>query len=145
MKNNFAPACPVSTELVDEHTIRIAAIITSIVVLLALYTNSYIIAALLAVDFFLRGFTNGKFSVIKQLSKFSSGKFNLTVKTTNAAPKKFAAKIGFVFAAIILLFQLLHLSTAAYIAGVTLIACALLEGLAGICIACLIYPIIFRD
>ncbi len=53
MKNQYAPACPVSIEKVDENTVRIIAIITALLTLIATITNSYLLSFFISVDFFL--------------------------------------------------------------------------------------------
>lgn len=140
--NNTIVTCPVSSNRVNENAVRVTAFFTILVTLTGVAFKSPVILSLLAFDFFVRAFTSGKYSVLKILSKRISDYAGLEEKFVDAAPKKFAAGIGFLFsAAIALSFFLDHTITAYSLAEVLLI-CAGLESFKGFCLGCIVYTIL---
>lgn len=143
MKRYIDIICPVSLVKADENVARTAAVFTVIVTAAALLTGSYIILFLLAADFALRAFSSGSASIIKILAMQAAGVFNLrNKKMIDAAPKKFAALLGMTFSFLAAIFLLFQLPVTALIIGSILIFCALLEGLFGYCLGCVVYTII---
>lgn len=140
MSTPISISCPYSINKVNENTTRVIAIEVIALSLLALLTNNFFITLVLEMDFAIRAYSNGNASPLKFIAKRISSLFPFEEKLANAAPKKFAASVGFFFSIAILAFQLLELQTAAYITGALLISCAFLEGVFGICVACIIYP-----
>lgn len=136
--------CPVSGDKVDENNVRTIAIIISLIILTALLLDSYILFFLAAIDFAPRSFTSGKYSFIRLTALSISSILRLNKKPIDAAPKKFAAGLGTAFSLISGLSLLYGNYFVTYLAGYTLLACALLEGLASICIGCHVYTIIQR-
>jgi len=134
--------CPVSPNRVDENTARINAIVTVIIIGFGLFQNSIILSLLLAIDFFLRAFTRGSYSPVRFLSKQVGHALHIAEKPIDASPKRFAAGMGMTLAIIISIFQLLNLESYAILVGAVLIFFALLEGLVGFCMGCLIYTYI---
>lgn len=137
IKNNVQ--CPVSFETADENAIRIAAGITFIASVAALYFKNPLILLILGFDFSLRALTNGKASIIKQITKFLAIQFRLNKKPVDAAPKKFAAGLGMVFCFLTAALLFLELDIAALIAGGALSLCAFLESGFAFCVGCLVY------
>src|ERR1017187_5447459 len=115
MKNNNELVCPVSAERVNENAVRTVAVISLVLVLLSLYLNNFVISGFLALDFMLRAFFNGKASALKALAKGFVRYAGLGNKPVDAAPKKFAASLGLVFALLISGFQAAGFITGAYI------------------------------
>jgi hypothetical protein len=134
-------SCPVSTARINENVARAAAFYVIAVATAGILLNSYIIIFLLAADFALRAFTNGNASPVKFLSKQTVKLLNIQARLTDAAPKKFAAGMGFVFCAAIASLLLAGLFTAAAVVAGVLFFCALLEGAAGICLGCIVYTL----
>jgi hypothetical protein len=139
MSQQITITCPVSTERVNETVVRIVAAFTVLLTAVGLLPNNFFIAGFLVIDFSLRAFYNGKGSLLKVLAKQLSFWFHLKQKQVDSAPKKFAAGLGVLFSAFIFIFQLIGFFTLAKIVGVTLIICALLESVAGICLGCIVY------
>ncbi len=139
MLKNQTTTCPISGEKVNENSVRTVAIQVVILTLLSIVFNNFIISLLLTLDFSLRAFNTGKFSVLKTISKQVVNSINIKVKPIDAAPKKFAAALGFFFSLAITIFQISNLFFAAKLFGFVLISCALLEGVAGICLGCIVY------
>jgi hypothetical protein len=131
--------CPVSAVKVNENIARVVAFFTILVVITGTYFKLPILIALLAIDFFLRAFTNGKYSPLKYLARRSSDYLGLDEKPTDAAPKKFAAGIGLFFSLAIAGLLWFHFDTAAYLLSGVLLICAGLESFKGFCLGCVIY------
>ncbi len=132
--------CPVSEQRVDENATRVGAFLVIVIAVVALYTGVYWLSILLAVDFAIRAFTNeGTFSPIKQVSKLVSTQLNLPKKPIDAAPKKFAAGVGFAFAISIAVAQFFLFANTAYAIGSVLLVCALLESFFAYCVGCVVY------
>lgn len=125
----------------DEHVIRITAAQVVILTVVILLTQSEILAIFLSLDFGIRTFSTQS-SLLSLIAKAISGIFKFQPKPVFAAPKKFAALLGFVFSTTI--FSLVHfnLYTGAWIVGGILIFCALLESAFNICIGCYVYNIV---
>jgi hypothetical protein len=136
--------CPVSDKQINERVARINGAIT--VLLLALFgvTQSIIPVLFLSIDFLLRATDYPRFSPIA----ISSGKivryFSLNNKLINAGPKLFAARIGLVFSSIIVISFTLNAYTFGYAIAGILGLFSFLEAVFGLCVACEIYPFVYR-
>lgn len=130
--------CPISNLRVNENVARATAfLIALLVVSYIIFPNPYILL-FLAVDFYIRGFTTLKYSPLSWLAAKINAAFNWPAHITDKAKKIFAARIGFIFTAAMLLF--LFISPAVSIVlGLILAAFALLEALLNICVGCLVY------
>lgn len=131
--------CPVSEERVDENVTRVGAFLVILTTLIALYTNWYILSFVLGVDFALRAFTDGAYSPVKYLAKLFSLVLQLPKKRIDAAPKKFAAGVGFAFALSIGIAQATGYLFTSYSIGCVLLLCAALESFVGYCVGCVVY------
>lgn len=131
--------CPVSNEQINERIARSNAAIVSLLLFAFLYSGYSAIILFLLMDFFIRGFKLNIPSPIGLMSRYAIRILNFGYKPINAAPKVFAAKIGFVFSGVIGLFSLLDFSFAAYIFSSVMLTFALLESIVGLCIACKVY------
>ena len=98
----------------------------------------------LLIDFSLRGFLNGKGSLLKLTAQKIVKHFSLKPKTINAAPKEFAAKIGFAFTLLILFSQVANYNSLAFIFGGVMISCTLLESIFSVCLGCYFYSFLSR-
>jgi len=137
--SNKTIACPVSFHKINENVARIAAFLTIVITVTAVLFKLPVLSVTLGLDFALRAFTTGTYSPIKYASKQVFNISGLSEKIGDAAPKKFAAGIGFVFSISIALLQLVQYYSAAYLVAATLIFCASLEAFAGYCLGCVIY------
>ncbi len=138
-----AITCPVSAEKVNENIARVVAFFIILVVITGTYFKLPILIAVLAADFFLRAFTNGRYSPLKYLARRSSDYLGLEEKSTDAAPKKFAAGIGLAFSIGIAGLLWFHYDLAAYLSAGVLLICAGLESFKGFCLGCVIYTFLF--
>jgi flagellar biosynthesis protein FliR len=134
--------CPVSAEKINENVARIIASFTIIIVLAGLYFKSPFIIAALAIDFSLRAFTNGNYSPLKYISKRFSNYFGTDPKMVDAAPKKFAAGIGFLFTVTIAGLQWFQHDISTDLVATALLICAGLESFKGFCLGCIVYTYI---
>jgi hypothetical protein len=98
----------------------------------------------LAIDFYFRSFGLANYSAVALISKSLVKLFSLQPKPINAGPKVFAARIGFVFTILVLLSSVLGLDIAAYVFTVIFAVCAFLEAAVGFCVACQIYPLVYK-
>lgn len=136
--------CPVSYEQVDGKTVRIIALFVMFSILIFLWNQSILIPICLMIDFGLRAFGFPKFSPLKKVAEFVKNSLNKSSYKVDAAPKKFAAAIGFAFSLAITLLLLFKLSILSIILGCILLFCVLLEGIFGICLGCYVYDILMR-
>jgi hypothetical protein len=135
--------CPVSPEKADENVTRTIAVYTVIFTTTAVLFDNFLIMLLLTADFSLRAFTTGKASPLKYLSVHTAGFLEIRdKKLINAAPKKFAALLGTTFSFLTAVFMIMQLPVLAVVIASALVFCALLEGIFGYCLGCVIYSII---
>jgi len=137
--SNKAIICPVSGEKINENVARIAAFITIVITIIALLFKLPVLLIALGADFALRAFTSGTYSPVKQVSKQFFRLSGLSEKIADAAPKQFAAGIGFVFSIAIAVFQFTHYYILADATAFVLLFCAALEAFVGYCLGCTVY------
>ncbi|MBL7967692.1 MAG: DUF4395 domain-containing protein [Prolixibacteraceae bacterium] len=131
--------CPISDQRVNEQVTRFNALFAIGTIVLAFVSNSVLIFLFLMADFFIRAFTEIKFSPISYASHYLSNALNLPVKLIDKAPKVFAARLGFLMTAIIAGLFALNLSVASLVVAGILVFFASLEFLFAICVGCMIY------
>ena len=136
----MADACPISFELMNEKVARINGALTVLSMLVFLLTPVKWIIFVLAADLFIRGFLNPAFSVYSNASKGLIQVMKIHPVMTNAGPKIFAARVGFVFCGLVSLFYFSGLPAAGYTLGAVLVLFAFLEAAFGLCVACRLYP-----
>lgn len=131
--------CPISEQRVNEQVTRLNAMFAIGIVILAFVMNSVALFVFMMADFFIRAFTDLKFSPISFVSHSLSNALNLPVKMIDKAPKVFAARLGFLMTTVISALFVLNLSLASIIISGFLIFFASLEFVFAICVGCLIY------
>lgn len=141
---NSNAICPISTNKIDEHIARLNATFTVLLITALILTNNILIATFLLVDFTLRGTENSKYSILSIISKLIVNSLGLKKKPVNSGPKVFAARIGIVFSFLVVLFSILNLQTAALAFASIFGVCAFLESALGFCVACRIYPFVYK-
>jgi hypothetical protein len=132
-------SCPVSAERVNESVVRIIALLVAIIAVVCIAFGNYYAMIFLMIDFAIRAFTTGKWSVLKAISVQLFKVFKFPIKMTDLAPKKFAAKVGFVFCLLISGIYLLQFDTAALVLISILLIFAILESIFAICVGCHVY------
>ena len=131
--------CPISDQRVNEQVTRLNAFFTIATVVLAFVFNSVLLLIFIMADFFIRAFTEIKFSPISFVSHYLSNALSLPVKLIDKAPKVFAARLGFLMTLTITALFSLNMSIAAVIMASLLVFFAILEFFFAICVGCLIY------
>ena len=139
------PMCPVSLAKIDENAARLNAGQAVILLLLFLFSPplQWLILIVTA-DFGIRGFWQAKYSPFAAISRKSIAVLKLKPVMVDAAPKVFAARIGFVFSCLLIACWLLHVHAAALVIGLMFAVCALLEAAFRFCVACKMYPIVCK-
>lgn len=131
--------CPISDQRVNEYVTRINALLTLILVVLAFVLNSVFLLVFLMADFFIRAFTEIKFSPISYVSYNLTNVLSRSVRMIDKAPKIFAARLGFLMTSLIAGLFILNQSLAAMLVAGILIFFAALEFVFAICVGCMIY------
>ncbi|MHB9056300.1 MAG: DUF4395 domain-containing protein [Paludibacteraceae bacterium] len=136
--------CPISDKRINENVARGNAFLTVGFIIAYLLTVNPFFIIFLLLDFFLRSVELSKYSPLAFLSGKINYLLNLHPKIINAGPKIFAARIGVVFSSLILISFLAGWQTTALILSVAFGICAFLEAVFAFCIACEIYPFVYR-
>jgi hypothetical protein len=136
--------CPVSDKKINESVARVNGAFTVLLLLLSGLTHSIIPVVFLAIDFLLRASDYSRYSLLGISSKSIVKYFGLNDNIINAGPKIFAARLGFVLTTLIIFSFVLN----AYIPAVGLAGVlglfSFLEASFGLCVACEIYPYVYR-
>lgn len=138
-------ACPINRSRVDENCARLcSSLVVGILAAGSLLAESWgpYMAAVLALDYFIRGFIRPSLSPVCAATHALVRGLGIQPRYVNAAPKMFAAKLGFFFAAAFATFLFLRIHPAAYAAAGMFGACALLEAAFGFCVGCKIYGVL---
>ena len=143
MSNDIA--CPVDNVNINENKVRITAFFVLLITLVFLFTNGWLFAAFLLIDFALRAFKLGNYSPLGLLSGAVVKQLKIRNKPTDRAPKRFAALVGFLFSGLVLAALLLNLILVSQITAGVLIIFAFLEAFAGFCAGCYVYSFIKRS
>ena len=140
-------SCPCSPHEIDERVAQARGLIASAALLLFIYTPLKWVALLLALEFLLVGF--GGRPGISPADRLLARVFRLLPgkpRRTNAGPKLFAARVGFLLtlmaSATWYLGTLLDASALRVLSIASadlLLACTLLEGVVGFCVGCWIF------
>ncbi|MEZ4565748.1 MAG: DUF4395 family protein [Desulfobacterales bacterium] len=92
----------------------------------------------------IRGFFKEQNTVFTVCSAKLLAAFKVAPKMTNAGPKLFAARVGFVFCFLIALLYFTGVTELSRVVAAMLIFFALLEAAFGFCVACRMYPLYAR-
>ncbi len=136
--------CPVSFEKIDENVARINAAQAVVLLLLFLFSPLKWLIFIAASDFCIRGFWQPKYSPFAAISKKILELLKAKPVLVDAAPKVFAARLGFFFSFLLTAAWLLNQNAAAWVIGLMFAACALLEAAFRFCVACKMYPFICK-
>lgn len=140
MRNDLL--CPVDGVQINETKVRTVAGLVLTTALVYLLSGWILLPLLLALDFGLRSFDFGQYSPFGNLAQWLVKTFRLPYKGTDQAPKRFAARIGFIFGLLISGLHLGGISTLAPTAILVLFAA--LESIVGFCAGCLVYTFYVR-
>ncbi|PKQ16930.1 MAG: DUF4395 domain-containing protein [Actinobacteria bacterium HGW-Actinobacteria-7] len=140
-------ACPISRETRNEHVARAVAALVVIVVAGAVASGRpapWILLAL-AADFIVRGYYSPRMSPLAAIGRAITRGLGLAPKPVDAAPKKFAARIGVVFSVASALLYLVGAPVAGLAVVGVLVVCATLEATLGYCVGCKVYALLPRS
>ncbi|MCX2493327.1 DUF4395 domain-containing protein [Pedobacter sp. PF22-3] len=132
-------SCPISAERINENVVRVIAFMVAMIATACVVFSNYWAIVFLLIDFALRAFTKGKFSVLKFMAIKIADGLSLTPKMKDLAPKKFAATMGFGLCLLITAVSLFEFYKAAMILTLLMIIFALLESIFAICVGCYVY------
>ena len=136
--------CPLSDKKVNERVARINGVFTVLLLLVFSLTLSIIPVLILAIDFLLRASDYSKYSLIGISSKGIARYFGLDENVINAGPKIFAARLGFILSSLIIISVIFDAYLPALVLASVLGLFSFLEASLGLCVACEIYPFVFR-
>lgn len=136
--------CPVDFILVNENQIRLTALWVLLLSILSLFGLALPIFVLLTIDFTVRAFNLGKYSLLNQFSKIVVKNFNIGNKPIDQAPKRFAAKIGILFSFTIATALFFGFEKLAVTLTLTLASFAFLESFLGFCAGCYVYTFLVK-
>ncbi len=131
--------CPVSDQRVDEHAARMGALVTIGIVASAFVLNSGLLLVILMADFFIRALGEAKLSPVAYAGQRLARALALPGKSTDKAPKVFAARLGLLMTTAVTMLFGFGLRMASVALGSVLVLFAGLEFLCGVCVGCLIY------
>ena len=136
--------CPVTPNLVNEKAARLIAGFTTLILALFLYTPNIYLAVFLLLDFSIRAFDKPAYSPLALTSRTLLNVLSIQKQMINAGPKLLAARTGMLLSVIITVMTLAGLSTTALMTVTLLGIFSLLEAALGFCVACKIYPLLYR-
>lgn len=142
MKTNAL--CPISEKKVNERVARLNAAFTVLLIAGFLFTYNIIFVAFLVIDFYLRTADLAKYSLVALSSKNIVRYLHLKELMINAGPKIFAARIGLILCSLIMLSYILKAKILALVIASILSLFSFLEAALGLCVACEIYPYVYR-
>ena len=134
--------CPIAGYKIDENAARWVAGFVVVGVLVAVLGANFLrpwIIVFLAIDFGFRAFSRPKWSPLGRISGALLKSAGIPPKSVDAGPKRFAARIGLGFTAVLLLLGLVGSDLATRSVAGMLAACAFLEAAFGFCLGCRIY------
>jgi len=143
---NTSPDCPVDFVQVNENRVRLTVlwVLMLLIITLLIAKSSLPIFAFLAIDFFLRAFNYGKFSPLNILSGIAVKQFKISNKPIDQAPKRFAAGIGFVLSAAVVILLITDFPKLIFILTIVFASFAFLESFLSFCAGCYIYTFLQR-
>ena len=136
--------CPISDKKIDDHVARLNGAFTFLLLVAFLFLGNILPILFLLVDFAFRSFNLSQYSALAILSRNILKPLSIKPELINAGPKIFAARIGLFFNVAIVLSFLVGLNNFAYVFTGIFGACAFLESAFGLCVACQIYPFVYK-
>jgi len=137
-------ACPISMEQINEKLVRLNALCTMLFLFLFIFTSLKLMIIFLTADFFMRAFGNIKYSLFATVNNKLLKIFQVQAVMTNAGPKKFAVKLGFMFCIIISLCFVLGMNFIAHFLALIMFVLASLEFFIGYCVGCKAYALLLK-
>ena len=126
----------------NESKIRVIALFVLVIAIIYLLTSNIILPIFLVIDFGLRGFNVGHLSPLGFVADKLVKTFRLPIKFIYLPPKRFAARIGFLFSVTIVVLQIVGINT--LIVTIVLAFFAFLESFLSICAGCYVYDFLIK-
>ncbi|EHQ28590.1 DUF4395 domain-containing protein [Mucilaginibacter paludis] len=139
MNNDIS--CPVDFVLINENRVRLVASFVLLSGVAYIISGLSIIIIFLVIDFLLRSFNMGRYSLLAIIAGVLINWFKIKNKPVDQAPKRFAARIGLAFTSTIILLHLFQFGTGALALTIILCLFAALESFVGFCAGCHAYSI----
>lgn len=136
--------CPVSDKKINERVARLNASFTVLLLIAFGVSQNILPIIFLCIDFLFRATEYSRYSLISISSKKVIKYFSFNEVFINAGPKIFAARIGLVLSTLVILMSILDFSVVSYTIAGTLALFSFLEGAFGYCVACEIYPYVYK-
>ena len=133
--------CPISTQRVDTHKIRIMAGSVFVLSSLYLFTQQPLFVLLLSTDFFLR-LANVKHSPLQMMASFIQQRFDIAPSYQDDAPKRFALKLGVILLLSSIITLCIHIPLLTVLSIGILALCSFAEAVFDYCVGCKLYAII---
>jgi hypothetical protein len=128
---------------IDEMAGRINGMIVTVLLVVALLTQSPLVIAYLLADFTLKVFVGFSTSPNCRLARLIARALHLPKRPIDAAPKRFAATIGLALSIVALgLTYVPHSEVALTAVLLVFVFCAALEGFFGVCLGCMLYGVL---
>jgi hypothetical protein len=123
----------------SEAKIRLTAFLVLILIIIYLITGAGAAPIALTLDFALRAFGLPQYSPLGFIAGTLATALKLPAKPVYLPPKRFAARVGFVFCVAVTILHYADYEVAATLVGAVLALFAALESLAGFCAGCYVY------
>jgi len=136
--------CPVTDRTINEKIARLNALFILLILFGFILTQNVLFVVFLIFDFYFRATDYSKLSLIAGISKKVAKIFALNKVIINAGPKIFAARVGMVLSALIVLSFLINFKWMAMGLTAILGVFSFLESFLGLCVACMLYPYIYK-
>lgn len=130
--------CPISTHRISRHVVRLTGFMMATMIALYILTGNPVFIYAIVIDYFFRAFTSLQYSPFSWLATKIVAQMPWQTKLIDKAPKIFAARVGWSFAATSAVLAFIN-PTASLIVGATLMAFALLESVFDLCVGCIVY------
>lgn len=130
--------CPISTQRISRHIVRLTGLMMASMIALYLLTGNIIFILAIVVDYSVRAFTTLPYSPFSWLAGQIVSWANWPAKQLDKAPKIFAARVGWLFALATAVLYFIN-PTASLIVGAALMTFALLESVLDFCVGCVVY------
>lgn len=134
--------CPITVTQIDQRSAQGVALLVMLLVLAGMASSLFPVVFFLSFDFFSRGISRHKYSLLGLVSRQFVTLLGLTPRPVNAGPKIFAAKIGFAFCLLIMASEVFAFPDLGLVLAGVLALCAALEGFFSVCVGCYFYALL---
>ena len=131
--------CPISSEKVDSHVSRLTVFINDAIMVYFLISLQPIVLFIVAIDYGIRATGYNRYSPICFLASFIIRLTGINPKMVDKAPKMFASRLGFICAALGLIFITTNMPMASRSIIGFFVVLATLDSVFDLCVGCMIY------